>query len=193
MPADEHRDSDKRVIRTKRAIKSALFELMKTKDFPSITISELAVAANVNRRTFYTHYKSVTDILTEIESELVDAIYQLIEKIDRDNYKDSIYKLFIEFHNLISIDFDYYFSLIRFDMRGILMHRLKSAIMIAAESHISIPENSCFSTKLAAAYIAGGFVNSYIEWSGLENKPPIEDIAKCVSMFSEGVIRSIKQ
>ena len=122
MQADQHRESDKRVIRTKRAIKSALFELMKTKDFSSITISELSIAANVNRRTFYTHYKSVTDILTEIESELVDAIYQLIEKIDRDNYKDSIYKLFIAFHDLISVDFDYYFSLIRFDMRGILMH-----------------------------------------------------------------------
>ena len=64
--------------------------------------------------------------------------------------------------------------------------------MTAAESHISIPENDCFSSKLAAAYIAGGFVNSYIEWSSLESRPPIEDIAKCVSMLSEGVIRSIK-
>ena len=67
-------NSDKRVIRTKKAIRTALFKLMESKDIASITISELTTLANVNRRTFYTHYSNITDILDETESEIVEAV-----------------------------------------------------------------------------------------------------------------------
>ena len=69
---------DRRVIRTKKAIRSALFKLMESKDISSITISELTALANVNRRTFYTHYSNITDILDETEAEIVEALQQLI-------------------------------------------------------------------------------------------------------------------
>ena len=55
-------NSDKRVIRTKKAIRTALFKLMESKDIASITISELTTLANVNRRTFYTHYSNITAV-----------------------------------------------------------------------------------------------------------------------------------
>ena len=48
---------DKRITKTKRALKSALLELLTTQAFDVISITELCKIANVSRITFYTHYK----------------------------------------------------------------------------------------------------------------------------------------
>ena len=45
--------TDSRPIKTKKSIKQALLILLKEKDMSSITISELAIAASVSRKTFY--------------------------------------------------------------------------------------------------------------------------------------------
>ena len=98
-------DSDKRVIRTKKAIKAALFRIMEDKDISSITISELTQKANVNRRTFYTHYRNITDILNEIEGDLVAALNELVKKFDANDFEASTYNLFLGLNELITVEF----------------------------------------------------------------------------------------
>lgn len=50
---------DRRVDRTRRRIKSALAELAGTKPFDEVSVSELAEAADINRVTFYAHFRGV--------------------------------------------------------------------------------------------------------------------------------------
>ena len=50
---------DRRVIKTKRAIRNAFAKLMVEKDINDITIIELAEAADINRKTFYNYYSGV--------------------------------------------------------------------------------------------------------------------------------------
>lgn len=191
MDVAARHECDKRVIRTKRAIKTALFELMKSKDISSITISELTACANVNRRTFYTHYKSIDDIFEEIENELVVALMKILARIDRIDYQKGLYQLFLDFHNLISVDFDYYFSVIRIDVRGVLLTRLKAALMQAYEKRsisTECPDDAL--SRMAFAFIAGGFMNSYVEWYASGCKQPIEEIAEYVSSFSASIIKT---
>ena len=45
----------RRNLKTQRAIYDSLFELMQKKKLNSITVTELAAAANINRKTFYTY------------------------------------------------------------------------------------------------------------------------------------------
>ena len=43
----------------------ALLELLKKKDFEYITVKEICKKAGINRSTFYLHYETINDILTE--------------------------------------------------------------------------------------------------------------------------------
>ncbi|MBE6902749.1 MAG: TetR/AcrR family transcriptional regulator, partial [Ruminococcaceae bacterium] len=115
MTSELRHNTDKRVIRTKKAIKNALFKLMESKDISDITISELTASANVNRRTFYTHYRTITDILEEIENDLVAALTEMLKDVDVNNCSESIEKLFLRFHSIISEEFDFYFHLMKLD------------------------------------------------------------------------------
>lgn len=61
---------DRRVRKTKEILKNNLILLMKDKSIDSITVTELCEKADINRGTFYLHYKDVFQMLEEIEQEL---------------------------------------------------------------------------------------------------------------------------
>lgn len=179
-------DSDKRVIRTKKAIKTALFRIMEEKDVSSITISELSQLAGVNRRTFYVHYRNITDILDEVEGELVQALNQLVERFDANDFKQSTHDLFIGLNDLISVDFDYYFHLVRVDMRGTLVSRLKGVIKKSTDQLLErAASGKNENSGIVSAFIVGGFFNTYLEWHSESNSTSIETVADLVSAMVE--------
>ncbi len=179
-------DFDKRVIRTKKAIKAALFRIMEEKDISSISISELTREANVNRRTFYTHYHSITDILEEIEGDLVEALGRLVEGIDRKTPRQSAYDLFIGLNSLITVEFSYYFQLVRVDMRSMLMSRLKSVIKGMTDTLLEqLCKRHGANAAVISPFIVGGFFNMYLEWHNHPEGCPIEQAAELAGRLVE--------
>lgn len=67
---------------TKQLISDALLKLLEVKSIEKITITELCETAHVNRSTFYHHYTSQYDVLTEIEDQKVEDIKAMLEKMD---------------------------------------------------------------------------------------------------------------
>lgn len=176
---------DKRVVRTKKAIKTALFTLMEKKDFTTVTISELAAAAGVNRRTFYTHYHTITDILDEIESDLVARLSDILREFDFSQYRQSVYRVFVDFYALVSgEEFDYYFRHMRMDTRGILTLRLRNALKASALPRLS-DNSSGGCGGVVSAFAAGGILGSFMEWYYSESRIPVENAAKAVSIVAE--------
>lgn len=65
---------DLRVKKTKRAIRSAFYELIKEKPLEKITVREIAERAEINKTTFYTHYETVYDLAYQLEQEAVTEV-----------------------------------------------------------------------------------------------------------------------
>ncbi len=63
-------NEDSRVKRTKKLIRQGLVELGKTKRINKITVKELTDYIEINRGTFYLHYKDVYDLIESLENEL---------------------------------------------------------------------------------------------------------------------------
>jgi AcrR family transcriptional regulator len=63
---------DRRVQRTKQALRKALLELIKEKGYDSISVEEITQRANLGRATFYLHYKDKEDLLVDEFSELAN-------------------------------------------------------------------------------------------------------------------------
>jgi AcrR family transcriptional regulator len=67
---------DARVTRTRRALGSALVELMLERDFGDITVQQVLDRASVGRATFYAHFRNKSDLLlsdAERYFELLEA------------------------------------------------------------------------------------------------------------------------
>lgn len=68
---------DRRIRKTKRQLRIALMELMAEKNVKSISVRELAERADINRGTFYIHYKDVADLLQQLEDEMAERLIQV--------------------------------------------------------------------------------------------------------------------
>lgn len=68
---------DRRVVRTKKMLRDALTDLMCEKGFDSITVSDLTSKADINRGTFYLHYRDKFDLLEQNEEELIEEIKKI--------------------------------------------------------------------------------------------------------------------
>jgi AcrR family transcriptional regulator len=66
--------NDRRVDRTRHALKEALYELLKEKSYEEVTVEEITERANLGRTTFYLHYKDKEELLLEDFVELVDHL-----------------------------------------------------------------------------------------------------------------------
>ncbi|WP_337101922.1 TetR/AcrR family transcriptional regulator [Paenibacillus sp. YIM B09110] len=67
---------DRRIVRSKEALKQALLSLMMKKKFSSISITEIVEHVNYNRGTFYAHYDNKEALLDDIVNELMDEFKQ---------------------------------------------------------------------------------------------------------------------
>lgn len=73
----EKQTNDRRSIRTKRLIRDAFTELMKEKGFEGITVRDLTQKADINRGTFYLHYRDKYDLLERSEAEILQDIEEI--------------------------------------------------------------------------------------------------------------------
>ena len=74
---------DKRIEKTKKALHTAFYQLRAGNAIRDIKIADLCKAAEVNKTTFYSHYRSIYDLSAEVEKQLIQRIITSIPR-DRD-------------------------------------------------------------------------------------------------------------
>lgn len=76
---------DKRITKSKKAIKSALIEILQEMPFEKITVTEICRRGIVSRITFYTHYEDKYSLVEEMCSDYIveaDDNYHRLQKIN---------------------------------------------------------------------------------------------------------------
>lgn len=79
---------NRRIIYTKKTIQESLITLLKTKDIHQITVTDICKLADINRGTFYAHYKDAFDLLQSMEDEFFSQIVMYISETPTDKYSD---------------------------------------------------------------------------------------------------------
>ena len=74
---------DRRVTRSRAALRDALIQLMEERGFGSFTVNDLCTRAGLNRGTFYNHYKDPADLLAEFENEVMDGLEEFQMRMQR--------------------------------------------------------------------------------------------------------------
>ena len=89
---------DKRIRRTKKLLRQALTRLMQQKDFQSITVTDVVREADINRGTFYIHYKDVGDLLQRLEDEMAERLILVCKKYAYANTEVSAFPYLTELY-----------------------------------------------------------------------------------------------
>lgn len=92
--------NDLRVKKTKKAIKTTFLELLESKPVSKITVTELAKKAEINKATFYLHYKDIFDLYQKSLCEyLVEVASQItfmdLFFTDNEQFAEKLYEISI--------------------------------------------------------------------------------------------------
>ena len=67
--------------RTKQLIQESFMQILEDKSFESITVGDITKKAQINRGTFYLHYKDKYDLLDKIEQQLFEDLGNRIDEL----------------------------------------------------------------------------------------------------------------
>lgn len=79
---------NRRILYTKNIIKESLIELLETKEIHQVTVTDICKKADINRGTFYSHYKDAFDLLQSMEDELFDQVIVYLTETPVEDYTD---------------------------------------------------------------------------------------------------------
>lgn len=105
-------DNDSRVKRTKKLIRKGLAELAKEKSINKITVKELTDLIEINRGTFYLHYKDIFDLVESIENSLYDEFNEIIKTVNPNTILETPIDILEKFCVFISENADAFVMLI---------------------------------------------------------------------------------
>lgn len=93
--------TDRRSRRTRTQLSTALVTLMRAKPLTAITVKELTELADVNRATFYAHYRDVFDMYTQVKSDVCQMFRELVDahapELGCESYAGLLHDLFAYF------------------------------------------------------------------------------------------------
>lgn len=83
------RSLDRRTLKTRRALVSALAEeILVTGDLTRVTVTALCEHADITRRTFYSHFKDIEDLVTYVEDEMLTQLKPYVVTIAQTTLDD---------------------------------------------------------------------------------------------------------
>jgi AcrR family transcriptional regulator len=159
---------------------------MQSKTSGKITVTDIVNAADLNRSTFYAHFKSADDVHERI---LSDVLSELLGSMDKTDYRNSLsdpYTAMEHVINFIKSDEEMYRMLLNTSGADLFLNNLRDIVI---KQYLSdevilplIPDREEFEMNLR--FFIGGYVYVIKDWAAGDITIPLE---KCAKIMSESI------
>ncbi len=182
---------DKRVKKTKRAVRDAVISLLRDKPIGQITVKELSDAAHINRKTFYAHYAKVEDVIAELEDELTENVaYYLHTAVMEGENPDPQY--FIRFVNLVYNSNPAFFeNVVSARNYAYLAQKIKRVFKKELIAYFSDRIPNTLYLSYMTEYFLGGMSALYVEWIMSGKQVPFEEVNRILMRLSSNWAQAI--
>lgn len=184
MTTEKHA-TDRRVIRTKKAIKSAFARLLTEKDINDITISDIAAVADINRKTFYNYYSGVHEVIDEIENDIISHVDEALTDIDFKSSLESPYRIFEKLTAVINTDMDFFGYLLSMNsnvsLSSKIVELLTMKVRALLKQFIEIEDDRL---DLMLVFMISGMVAVYKQWFNSDRSEPVEELSRRMNVLA---------
>ncbi len=196
MPTEKKRrlnNTDRRVKRTKKALRDALLTLLETKSINQISVTELTNLADVNRATFYFYYTDLLDMLQQVQSEC----YQSFKDIISESYANiATIEGFTEYAERLFDLCKEHETLVRFVFKNDVNNQVYKQIQMLMLDTIPNTKSLFPGTnpvRFSTNFVLNGIVGVLIDWMDEGMMIPPRELAEfCAHIYLNGSL-STKQ
>lgn len=183
----------KSAIRSKSFIKHALIKLLSEKDFDRITVTEVIETSGISRGTFYSHYKSLDDVIDQIVDDEYNKIVGLIgENCEIYFNPDNVLMIVSTIFDYIEDDKEYYTGIINYKpifdsvMSKISEKYKNEAFRVIKEKCIIQNDDEA---NYILVYTVGGIIYEILKWSKDDTKLNANMVVNILSSMFRNYIK----
>ena len=192
---------DRRIRKTKSAIKRAFTDLLKKKDLDKITVQDISNQADINRGTFYLHYKDKYMLLTDMEDECISQIWsstqfnQLDTSTPENTADDFINNILTKVLQHISDNMDFYHTILQLERKSRLEEKIHSLMKENMQKYISIDhEIEGIPEMYFHSYVTGATISIIKYWVQDDSRISVNDLTKHIfNIIYNGPLRIMIQ
>lgn len=189
------RKTDSRVLRTKAAIRGAYLSLLGQKNADMITVTDVASAADVDRKTVYNYYDGSGAILDELENELVSSVSTMFRGSDFVRFARDPFGLLDAVTRAFDSHPDLSDPLVRNNKNSNVLSKLAekfSAQLTPALKAQLQPQMQKYA-RLYADFLSNGICSVYRDWILGGMQQSLEEIAGQLRVMTDSFINTIER
>lgn len=175
----------KNASRSKRLIKEAVSKLLVEKDISKIRITEVTELADINRGTFYAHYKDVYDVVEQMQNEFVEVLCHSIHNYPPFSLLKNPLPFIIEVADYIRENTELYQTLIQRNGSSQIFKKMNSVFIEKLFSEKSVVPDGVDAKelKLCLSYIMAGCMGVLEKWFNHEISYTFDELVLLLSNF----------
>ena len=185
MVEQETKKLDRRVVKTKKAIRNSFLKLLTEKDIDKVTVKEIADGADVDRKTVYNYYTGVDEILEELENELAMDFEKTLVEFRFESVEDAM-SAFYAFSEFLQANMEMYTLLMKIDGRSRLMEKIVAYLKEKVRSVLEHTSVEAAKIDLAVEYVTSGMFMAYRYWFNSDRKQSLEDFTDDIATLVIG-------
>lgn len=164
---DEYKE-DLRVIRTRKLLSTALFELLETTPFEKITVMDICEKAMVHRATFYNHFEDKEHLLEFTIDEIKEHLFNsAIEKEKFETPKEMYMSLVSKVLDFVEANKEKMLLMLSNNNREKVLGLLLTTLKRSLSYLISKNQYNCdfaLPVNVIVDFVSGGITNLGISW-----------------------------
>ena len=151
-------------LRSKKLINDALADLLTEKPLDKITVTDVVNRADINRGTFYAHYKDIPDVVDHLIHQTFSAIRDAVIG-QAGSSSDIAHRLLNTIQNILEEDLTFYRKILNSNVSSILQEQLVSIVLdFMLEHKDDFYAGNQEEYEIAIRFCAGGLSNLYRDW-----------------------------
>ena len=177
--------TDRRVVRTRKAIREAFFKLMEEQDYHKITIASIAREADIDRKTFYLHYGSVSDLVDEVIRDEAQTIVDSCREALRsgDGKRLDVSRLFESISLALAPDVSRSKRVLQHVSLQDVLDRLEASLVdVLMEDNVLGLRCDEPYVQYIVSFFCAGLVAVYRRWLMCDSEVPLDNLAEATSV-----------
>ncbi|MBP2643336.1 MAG: tetr (putative transcriptional regulator) [Firmicutes bacterium] len=193
--------TDRRIRKTKKLLRNTLVELMNEKSLDNITVKDLTKKADLNRGTFYLHYRDIFDLLEQSQIEMLQEMSEILRKIDHSVFieydsKNKPYPPLVELFEWFRNNLNFCKALMGPNGGISFLERTKTVIeneFYKKQNKIDGKNSNVAFSEYFYAYIIFGFLGIIKQWFESDASIPPKEMAQiliriALNGFQTGIV-----
>lgn len=156
---------DLRIVKTKKCIYAAFLELLESKPFEEIKVSEICTKAMVNRSTFYTHFEDKYALLDCLIKDMKHTLKSLLAENDKiGNSKEYYMEMIKILMDHVEEKKRFYMTIMANNKNSIAMDMIYAAIEEDLTDRIDKEKRSDIPSEFVTYFYIGAIFNVGLQW-----------------------------